>query len=133
MAHLTVKENHIEELIILFKDLVQRTRQEKGCLQMELYQNKNQPSEFVFVSEFVDVKAFELHEEPIHLDEQIAYLREQISSAKRLHFTTMIPALKTRLRIIVTFMAILEMLRTNQIGVEQDDPFGEIILTGITV
>ena len=77
-----------------------------------------------------DVNPYELHEDPIHLDEQIAFLREQISSAKRLHFTILIPVLKTRLRIIVTFMAILEMLRTNQIRVEQDDPFGEIILTG---
>ena len=76
-----------------------------------------------------NVKPYELQEDPIHLDEQIAYLREQISSAKRLHFSTLIPVLKTRLRIIVTFMAILEMLRTNQIRVEQDDPFGEIILT----
>ena len=77
-----------------------------------------------------DVNPYELNEDPIHLDEQIAFLREQISSAKRLHFTTLLPVLKTRLRIIVTFMAILEMLRTNQIRVEQDDPFGEIILTG---
>ena len=77
-----------------------------------------------------DVNPYELHEDPIHLDEQIAFLREQISSAKRLHFTTLIPVLKTRLHIIVTFMAILEMLRTNQIRVEQDDPFGEIILIG---
>ena len=77
-----------------------------------------------------NVNPYELHEDPIHLDEQIAFLREQISSAKRLHFTTLIPVLKTRLRIIVTFMAILEMLRTNQIRVEQDDPFGEIILIG---
>jgi chromatin segregation and condensation protein Rec8/ScpA/Scc1 (kleisin family) len=28
-------------------------------------------------------------------------------------------------------MAILEMLRTNQVSIEQDEPFGEIILTGI--
>ena len=77
-----------------------------------------------------DVNPYELQEDPIHLDEQIAFLKEQISPAKRLHFTTLIHVLKTRLRIIVTFMAILEMLRTNQIRVEQDDPFGEIILTG---
>ena len=77
-----------------------------------------------------DVNPYELQEDPIHLDEQIAFLKEQISSAKRLHFTTLIPVLKTRLRIIVTFMAILEMLRTNQIRVEQDDSFGEIILIG---
>ena len=77
-----------------------------------------------------DVNPYELHEDTIHLDEQIAFLREQISSAKRLHFTILIPVLKTRLRIIVTFMAILEMMRTNQIRVEQDYPFGEIILIG---
>ena len=62
MAHLTVKEKHIKELIILFKEVVERTRQEKGCLQMELFQNKKQPAEFVFISEFVDVQAFELHD-----------------------------------------------------------------------
>ena len=78
MAHLTVKENHIEELIILFKALVQRTRQEKGCLQMELYQNKYQPAEFVFVSEFVDAKAFELHDSAKWHKEMITKLSGKI-------------------------------------------------------
>ena len=82
------------------------------------------------INRLPNVNPYELQDDPIHLDKQIAFLREQISSAKRLHFTTLIPVLKTRLRIIVTFMAILEMLRTNQIIVEQDNPFGEIILTG---
>ena len=79
-----------------------------------------------------DVNPYELQEDTIHLEEQIAFLKKQISSAKRLHFSTLISVLKTRLRIIVTFMAILEMLRTNQIRVEQEDSFGEIILTGFT-
>ena len=79
-----------------------------------------------------DVNPYELHEEPIHLDEQIAFLIEEIDAVKRLNFKNLIPVLKTRLRIVVTFMAILEMLRTNQVIVEQDGPFGEIILTGAT-
>ena len=78
-----------------------------------------------------DVNPYQLHEEPIHLDEQIAFLKGEIDSAKRLCFTALFPFLKTRLRIVVTFMAILEMLRTNQVLLEQDEPFGEIILTGI--
>ena len=61
MAHLTVKEKHIKELIILFKEVVQHTRQEKGCLKMELFQNKKQPAEFVFISEFVDVTASQVN------------------------------------------------------------------------
>ena len=80
-----------------------------------------------------DVNPYELHKEPIHLDEQIAFIKGEINSAKRLCFTTLFPFLKTRLRIVVTFMAILELLRTNQVSIEQDEPFGEIILTGAAV
>ena len=75
-----------------------------------------------------DVNPYELHEDPIQLDEQIAFLIREINSTKRLNFTILIPILKTRLRIVVTFMAILEMLRTNQITIEQNEPFGELIL-----
>ena len=73
---------------------------------------------------------YELREDPVNLDEHISFLREEIHAVKRLNFKNLIPVLKTRLRIVVTFMAILEMLRKNQIIVEQDEPFGEIILTG---
>ena len=75
---------------------------------------------------------YELHEEPIHLDEQIAFLIGEINSTQQLSFTVLIPILKTRLRIVVTFMAILEMLRTNQISIEQNEPFGELILMKAT-
>ena len=84
------------------------------------------------INRLPDVDPYELHEEPIHLDEQIAFLIGEIDAVKRLNFKNLIPVLKTRLRIVVTFMAILEMLRTNQVIVEQDGPFGEIILTGAT-
>ena len=80
------------------------------------------------INRLPDVNPYELHEEPIHLDEQIAFLIGEINSTKRLSFTILIPILKTRLRIVVTFMAILEMLRTNQIAIEQKEPFGELIL-----
>ena len=82
------------------------------------------------INRLPNVNPYELHEDPIHLDEQIAFLIEEIDAVKRLNFKNLIPVLKTRLRIVVTFMAILEMLRTNQVIVEQDGPFGEIILTG---
>ena len=83
------------------------------------------------INRLPDLHPYELHEEPLHLDEQIAFLREEISAVKRLKFKSLIPILKTRIRIVVTFMAILEMLRTNEIIVEQDEAFGEIILTGV--
>tara|TARA_B100001750_G_scaffold175028_1_gene143221 strand:+ start:114 stop:830 length:717 start_codon:yes stop_codon:yes gene_type:complete len=80
------------------------------------------------INRLPDVNPYELHEEPIQLDKQIAFLIGEINSTERLTFTMLIPILKTRLRIVVTFMAILEMLRTNKIKIEQNEPFGELIL-----
>ena len=80
------------------------------------------------INRLPDVNPYELHEDPIQLDEQIAFLIGEINSTKRLSFTMLIPILKTKFRIVVTFMAILEMLRTNQITIEQNEPFGELIL-----
>ena len=85
------------------------------------------------INHLPDVNPYELHEEPIHLDEQISFLWEEINSVQRLNFKNLIPIMKTRLRLVVTFMAILEMLRTNQITVEQDKPFGDLILKGASV
>ena len=74
------------------------------------------------------VNAYEFHQEPFRLDEQISFIQSEIKVNERVFFRTLIPHLKTRLCIVVTFMAILEMLRTNQILVEQNQPFGELIL-----
>ena len=77
-----------------------------------------------------DVNPYELQEESIHLDDQIAFLKNELDSAKIISFATLYPYLKTRLKIVVTFMAILEMLRTNELSIEQKEPFGELILSG---
>ena len=80
------------------------------------------------INRFPNENPYELKEEPIHLDEQISFLLEEINTVKRLHFKNLMSVIKTRQCLVVTFMAILEMLRMNQIAVEQDVPFGELII-----
>jgi len=75
-----------------------------------------------------DINPYELRHEPINLDEQIYFLEGQFKTDDRLLFHHLMPHMKTRLCIVVTFMAILEMLRTNQISIEQNQPFGELTL-----
>ena len=75
-----------------------------------------------------DVNPYELQEDPIHLDEQIAFLKGEIDSAKHLCFTALFPFLKTRLRIVVTFMAILEMIQNKELNLLQKNIFGDIQL-----
>ena len=80
------------------------------------------------IQKLPDVNPYELRHEPINLDEQIAFLEGQFKMDDRLLFHHLMPHMKTRLCIVVTFMAILEMLRTNQIAIEQNQPFGELTL-----
>ena len=83
------------------------------------------------IQKLPDVNPYELRHEPINLDEQIAFLEGQFKMDDRLLFHHLMPHMKTRLCIVVTFMAILEMLRTNQISIEQNQPFGELTLVKI--
>ena len=85
------------------------------------------------IQQLPNVNPYEIRHEPINLDEQIAFLQEQFNMDDRLLFHHLIPHMKTRMCIVVTFMAILEMLRTNQILIEQNQPFGELTLIKILV
>ena len=78
MAHITVKEDNLEELLKLFQNVVQCTRKEPGCLRMELYQNKEKPEEFVFISEFKDAQSYELHDTAGWHQEVIAKLSGKV-------------------------------------------------------
>jgi len=84
------------------------------------------------INRMQDVDSYEVEEENINLNEQISFLQKEISTAKRLYFKNLIPIMKTRVHLVVTFLAILEMLRNNEIAVEQDKPFGDLIITGIS-
>ncbi|MBC8213720.1 MAG: segregation/condensation protein A [Candidatus Marinimicrobia bacterium] len=77
-----------------------------------------------------DSTTYELNREEIHLDEQIEYLKKMLQSKSNINFKKLMLSLETKLKIIVTFMAILEMIRLKEITVQQKIVFGEIILTG---
>ncbi|MBN1893312.1 segregation/condensation protein A [bacterium] len=73
-------------------------------------------------------------EEPFHsvnaiqvtLEEQIAFIDGMLRDKQRFAFSDLMMGLKERIVIIVTFMAILEMIRTRRISVHQSSIFEEI-------
>jgi len=83
------------------------------------------------IQKLPDVNPYDLRHEPINLDEQISFLEGQFKMNDRLLFHHLMPHMKTRLCIVVTFLAILEMLRRNKIEIEQNHPFGELTLVKI--
>jgi len=51
----------LNEIIELYKELVELTRKEKGCIKYELYQDENNPAVLTMIEEWESKKALEDH------------------------------------------------------------------------
>ena len=71
---------------------------------------------------------FELNREPIKLEQQKEFLFKYFDGDGRLKFSTLLNNLKSRLEIIVTFLAILDLVREGTCTIEQNDVFDDIEL-----
>jgi segregation and condensation protein A len=69
-----------------------------------------------------------LSREPIKLEQQKEFLFKYFDGDGRLKFSTLLKNLKTRLEIIVTFLAILDLVREGTCTFEQNDVFDDIEL-----
>jgi len=75
-----------------------------------------------------NLNPYELHQEEINVSEQVVVIREFFVNKKKFSFNELGKTLITKLRIIVTFMALLEMLRSGEIDIRQNGPFSEIYI-----
>lgn len=64
----------------------------------------------------------------ISLPAKIRELERLVRRRRRLNFTRLLRRAKSRLEIIVTFLALLQLIKRRKIAVQQDRPFGEITL-----
>jgi segregation and condensation protein A len=60
--------------------------------------------------------------------EKIAHLRERLAADGRVSFRAVIEACVTRMEIIVSFMAVLELIKSRELEAEQDATFADIML-----
>ena len=72
------------------------------------------------------IQPYELHREQVHLGDQKALISRSFNIVGRLRFSVLINKLNTKLEIVVTFLAVLELVRMRQIIVIQNDLFGEM-------
>ena len=72
------------------------------------------------------IHPYELHREGINLNDQKAKILKSFNIDGSLCFSILLKKLKSRIEIIVTFLAILELVRIRQIFVIQSAVFGEI-------
>ncbi|MFZ5917634.1 MAG: segregation and condensation protein A [Chloroflexota bacterium] len=67
----------------------------------------------------------------ITIADQIALLKQRLGHTDRITFSSLLTRARSRLEIVVTFLAILEMFKARQILLRQDDLFGEIHIEAI--
>jgi segregation and condensation protein A len=64
--------------------------------------------------------------------QKIGYVRERLSGAGQLSFAQLLGEAAHRLEIIVTFMAVLELIKQHVADVRQDGLFGDIIIIDLS-
>ncbi|HHU79168.1 MAG: segregation and condensation protein A [Caldicoprobacterales bacterium] len=70
----------------------------------------------------------EIKRDPITVNEKVNYLKDYFTRNSRISFFGIFEDIHDREEIIVTFLALLELLSNNFIEVKQDIPFGDIVM-----
>lgn len=68
----------------------------------------------------------EVVREEISLEERITYMSDLVAQKRRISFAEMFPAGATRVVLVVTFMALLELIKKQRIRIGQSGTFGDI-------
>ncbi len=77
-----------------------------------------------------------LKEVPVHeiikinvtIDQQIQYILDKLNEFGELHFTALVEGMMEKIRIVVTFVALLEMTKMGSIGIKESTEFNDFII-----
>ena len=70
-----------------------------------------------------------IEKDEINLEEKQVYIEEYVKNHKRFSFRNLLEKQGSKMEVIVTFMAVLEMMKQGIISIEQEDTFADIIIT----
>lgn len=70
------KEDKLNEIIELYKELVELTRQEEGCLKYELCQDKDDPAILTMIEEWTTGEALENHFNKEHFKRIVPQIKQ---------------------------------------------------------
>lgn len=77
--------------------------------------------------------------EPVHqiqkwnvtIEEQMEFISNKLKEKSKISFYELMNELKNKIRIIVTFIAMLEMVKSGQIGLQESNNFNDFIIYGL--
>ncbi len=80
-----------------------------------------------------------IKEVPVHnvvkvnvtIDQQIQFILNKLSETGELHFLSLVEGMKEKIRVVVTFIALLEMTKSGSIGIKESPDFNDFVLVKI--
>lgn len=74
--------------------------------------------------------------EPVHqirkinitIEEQINFIMSKIEEYTNLHFLTLVHGMKEKIRVVITFIAILELVKMHRIGLKESSNFNDFVI-----
>ena len=80
------------------------------------------------IQDLPDNNLYEINNENFSIKKQIELINLKIKNKKKILFSSIIKLAKTKSYIVCTFIAILDMIKSKQIKIEQKNPFSEIYI-----
>ena len=78
-----------------------------------------------------NITNYELDFEEISVSDQINFVRDILKNKKEITFSNLIKKFNNKIFLIYTFIAILEMIKSREIKIEQKKIFSDIYITNI--
>ena len=65
------------------------------------------------------------------MEDRITDIRKMVKGLRRINFRTLLDIQPSREKVIVTFLAVLELMKMGEIAVSQEENFSEIYLDSV--
>lgn len=72
-----------------------------------------------------------IEKEEIRVEEKMEFIREQIRGLRQIRFRALLEVQASKVQVVVTFLAILELMKIGAVTVRQEQLFGDMILDSL--
>jgi segregation and condensation protein A len=66
----------------------------------------------------------------VSIDEQIEYILGRITEKGEIHFLSLVYGMKEKIRIVITFVALLELTKMEKVGIKESPEFNDFVVYG---
>ena len=74
-----------------------------------------------------------IEKEEVRIEDKMDEIRNNIRGLKGINFRTLLEVQASKINVIVTFMAILELMKIGHIVIKQEELFGEIVIDSLEI